>query len=241
MPETPPASGPSSSGMRYDGASFDDGGSSTPLPTSLHSAPPDYSDAPGGPPAGQPHSQAYRYAVSFVQQYAPMVIAAGQARFGGDGAQRHATPHQQQHARNLSVPRSTQTFEANQPRLRPSASSTPSTSSTSSGFSSRPLSTADIRSRRAQLEAELAALASPPTHVPGGGRTPSSGFTPPSPPDRSDSPMARSGYDEIGRDEIDDSSLGGGSHDRRTSGGGWFGWGGPPSSKGGYQKVSKRD
>lgn len=243
MPEAPPAAGSSSSGPRFDGASFDgDGGSAAPVPTSLHSAAPtpDYNDASGGPPAGQPHSQAYKYAASLVQQYAPMVIAAGQARFGDAGPSR-AQPQQQQHARNLSVPRSTQTFEANQPRLRPSVSSTPSTSSTSSGFSSRPLSTTDVRSRRAQLEAELAALASPPSHLPASGRAPSSSSMPPSPPDRSDSPMARSGYDEIGRDEVDDGSLGGSGGDRRASGGGWFGWGGSPANKGGYQKVSKRD
>lgn len=53
--------------------------------------------------------------------------------------------------------------------------------------------------------------------------------------------MTRSGYDEIGRDEIDDGSLGGGGDSKRRTSGGWFGWGGSPASKGGYQKISKRD
>lgn len=53
--------------------------------------------------------------------------------------------------------------------------------------------------------------------------------------------MARSGYDEIRRDEVDGfgAGAGGGGEKRQAGGGqGWFGWGGSPR---GYQKVSKED
>lgn len=177
----------------------------------------------------QAHSPAYNYAASFVQQYAPSIIAAGQAHF--------QQPSQQgPSSRNISIPRSTSTFEANQAHLpTPSASS----SANSSGFSSRPssMSAIEVRSRRAQLEAELAALASPPSHLPGN----NGGSRPSTPPERGDSPMARSGYDEIRRDEVDGfgAGAGGGGEKRQAGGGqGWFGWGGSPR---GYQKVSKED
>lgn len=259
MPEAPPTTRPSSSSAPpFDdpnsiaGRPSSSSSSSAPIPSSLHSGggAGGYNAHAIGPQDGQPHSQAFNYAASLVQQYAPLVLGAGavQGRFGDPSSSAGG----QQQARNLSNPRSTQTFEANQPR----AVSTPggggsslhasssSASAGSSGFSSsRPSSTADVRTRRAQLEAELAALASPPSHLPGGGI--GGGSRPPSPLARADSPMARSGYDEIGRDEVDDefgkAGVGaGGAPGAGAGSGSWFGWGASPK-RAGYQKVSKVD
>ncbi|KAL7414736.1 TB2/DP1, HVA22 family-domain-containing protein [Mrakia frigida] len=175
------------------------------------------------------HSSAYNYAASFVTQYAPIAIAAGQAHLS-------AAPGR----RAVSTPGSTSTFEARQPSPPGTASS--SSSAFASGSNNRPLSTGEIRSRRAQLEAELAALASPPHGFGGGANDGGNGSDDGGGGSRSESPwLGQSAYEQIGRDEIDDDAsgfAGVGAGGGNAPAGGWFGWGGSPQ---GYQKVQKRD
>ncbi|CED82813.1 HVA22/DP1 gene product-related proteins [Phaffia rhodozyma] len=198
----------------------------TPIPSSMHS--PSFPPTEGASESNTQQSQAFNIASNLLHQYGPMALAAGQARFGS-----RSGPTQ---AQGSSLPAGRSFSDSNATTLASGATTTSRSRPTTS-----PTAVMDVHQRRSALEAELAALPSPPSGVP----TPSSS--------RSGSPsvLGKSGYEEIGRDDVkmDESSAapapapapaaGSGS----GSGSGWFGsWTGRASGYGqGEEKAGKQD
>lgn len=192
-----------------------------PIPPSLHSthSAPATSASSSHQEPSSGAAKAFEFASSLLATYRPLAMAASRAHLA---ATESSTP-------SGSRPRSvSQDSDVGSPLAETSSSQhIPPIpfSSTSTARAPTNMTTAEVRRRRAQLKAELAALESPQSS----GR---------------DSPLSRSGYEEIRRedaadDDDDERVVRAERAGPRSPGGGWFGWPNVGSrTPSGYEKLA---